>query len=267
MEYDYFCPNCGKKLIFKNKSLICENKHCFDVAKTGYVNLLLANQKNSFDPGDNKEMIAARVAVMRQDYYKALAEGIARLLKEYNPKSIIDVGCGIGYVPNVLKSAFPQAKVSGTDISRNAIDTAAKNYKDIPFAVASSARLPLSNESMDAVICAFAPVFREEFLRVLKKGGVFVRVIPDVYHLYKLKSALYATPRTNDLDPIEIEGFRHVKTEEIKSDFLARGEILRSVVKMTPYYYHTSPADLEKLFSKDELLINTEFNVRLYLKN
>ena len=36
------CPVCKNELFFENKTAKCENNHCFDLAKEGYVNLLSA---------------------------------------------------------------------------------------------------------------------------------------------------------------------------------------------------------------------------------
>lgn len=37
---DLLCPVCGGRLVRKEKAWRCENHHCFDVARSGYVNLL-----------------------------------------------------------------------------------------------------------------------------------------------------------------------------------------------------------------------------------
>ena len=43
----------------------CGNGHSFDRAKQGYCNFLLANQKNSREPGDSVEMVDARRAFFK----------------------------------------------------------------------------------------------------------------------------------------------------------------------------------------------------------
>ena len=46
------CPVCKDKLIkdASNKMYRCQNNHSYDIAKEGYVNLLISNQKNSKNP-------------------------------------------------------------------------------------------------------------------------------------------------------------------------------------------------------------------------
>ena len=38
----------------------CIQGHSFDIAREGYVNLLLPNQKHSKSPGDSKDMMESR---------------------------------------------------------------------------------------------------------------------------------------------------------------------------------------------------------------
>lgn len=54
------CPKCGEQLTDDGRSLVCPNRHCYDKAKSGYVNLLPANQMRSKLPGDNKLMVQSR---------------------------------------------------------------------------------------------------------------------------------------------------------------------------------------------------------------
>jgi len=63
------CPLCNNSFIKRDKSLVCENKHTYDIARSGYVNLLPVNEKSSKNPGDSKEMIAARTNFLNTDHY------------------------------------------------------------------------------------------------------------------------------------------------------------------------------------------------------
>ena len=262
----FICPKCGEKLTLDGKSYYCNNRHCYDVSKGGYVNLLLPNQKNSLLPGDNKEMAVARVQVMKKGYYKALADAIIYVLKNENPTLILDAGCGVGYIADRLKTELTDTEVIGTDISKVAIEQACKKFGEAVYAVCSSIRLPLENNSVSAIVCAFAPVYKEEFSRVLNDNGLLFRVVPAKNHLMKLKAFLYDNPRENEMDEIEIEGFTYLDTILVKDEFFASGEEIKSLVKMTPYYYHTKIEDLEKLDDIDEFNTNTEFELRIYKK-
>lgn len=262
----FMCPLCGKKLVRQDKSLVCETGHCFDVAKSGYVNLLPVGGKNSLQPGDNKEMIAARKRVMAKGYYAPLAAKIIELLKETGAGAVLDAGCGTGYIPSEVQRAFPTATVVGTDISKFAVEAAAKLNKQVQFAVASSMRLPLEERYFDAVLCAFAPVYAGEFARVTKDNGYLLRVVPAEEHLYKLKEFLYETPRKNEEDETSFVGYEPLAVHTVNGIFTGDREDISALVKMTPYYYHTSEEKLKKLDSVDMLTVNTSFEVRVFRK-
>ncbi len=262
----FICPFCGETLIPQGKSLYCVNNHCFDVAKAGYVNLLPVDKKNSLNPGDNKEMIAARVKVMNKGYYKTLAERLIEKITPLAPKRIVDAGCGTGYLPFRLKEAFKDTEVIGTDISKYAIEQASKLYKKPAFAVASSKNIPLESGMADAVICAFAPVYASEFSRISKQGALFLRVVPAKEHLYGLKEFLYDAPRYNEEDETSFDGYETVSVEKAESEFTGDKDDIAALVKMTPYYYHTSTEKLERINDVSELTVNTAFEIRTFRK-
>ena len=60
----YTCPVCGEPLYKEINSLVCPNRHSFDIARQGYVNLLTVQQKHSLDPGDTRQQVLARRATM-----------------------------------------------------------------------------------------------------------------------------------------------------------------------------------------------------------
>ena len=54
------CPICGQLMTQEEKRVVCQQNHSFDRARQGYINLLPVQQKHSLNPGDTKEMLAAR---------------------------------------------------------------------------------------------------------------------------------------------------------------------------------------------------------------
>ena len=65
---DLLCPVCGGRLAREKKVWRCENHHCFDVARSGYVNLLPPSASGKRH-GDDKRMVAARTAFLSRGYY------------------------------------------------------------------------------------------------------------------------------------------------------------------------------------------------------
>lgn len=148
------CPNCQEVLTPCADGWRCQAGHSFDKARQGYVNLLLANQRNSKDPGDNRAMVAGRRDFLHQGHYQPLVTAMARLLDAYctdprqsgvvsEPLAILDLGCGEGYYLKSLRQAWalmedPATCINGLDISREAIKRAATLLPQAQFCVASS---------------------------------------------------------------------------------------------------------------------------------
>ncbi|MBR4485343.1 MAG: SAM-dependent methyltransferase, partial [Erysipelotrichaceae bacterium] len=86
------CPVCKNILHKSDKFYSCENRHSFDIAKEGYLNL---NLKNSQKSGDNAEMIKARKAFLEKDYYSFLREEVDKYIK--TDDELLDLACGEGY--------------------------------------------------------------------------------------------------------------------------------------------------------------------------
>ena len=93
------CPLDQHALQLDADCLRCEGGHAFDIARQGYVNLLGAADKRSRDPGDGKEMVAARRDFLSDGHYQPVADKLASLIKpQINADStIVDAGCGEGY--------------------------------------------------------------------------------------------------------------------------------------------------------------------------
>ena len=74
------CPVCKNELFFENKTAKCENNHCLDLAKEGYVNLLTAH-KSGDNTGDNKEMAKSRRDFLEKGFYSPLASAVGACIE------------------------------------------------------------------------------------------------------------------------------------------------------------------------------------------
>ena len=132
---------------------------------------------------------------------------------------------------------------------------------------ASIFHMPVADESCDVVITLFAPFCREEFLRVLKKGGLFAMVIPGARHLFGLKQAVYDQPYLNEVQEYPIEGMTFLRSVPVEDTItLHDGEIM-DLFMMTPYYYKTSAEGQQRAADLTELTTETSFEILLYRKN
>ena len=65
--------------------IACTAGHQFDQSKSGYVNLLLAQNKKTIQPGDSKEMVNARTHFLNLNRYAPLAEMLVQAADRFWP--------------------------------------------------------------------------------------------------------------------------------------------------------------------------------------
>ncbi len=262
------CPVCGSDFETKNKSLVCENGHCFDTSKEGYTNLLSGKSKSGDLIGDNKSMALSRQAFLNKGYFGCLANGIADYflsLKKENPV-MLDICCGEGYYSGEILKKL-KGELYGFDLSREMVRLASKRKLDASFFVANLSHIPLKSECTDLAFHLFAPFHESEFSRILKKDGFLLTVVPGENHLFELKEKVYEKPYRNDEKLPETESlvlFEKFKvTEKIQ---LTSNEDIQSLFKMTPYFYRTSKEDKAKLDLLESLETTVDFVVGVYKK-
>ncbi len=269
----FICPVCSKKLSEHEKLYKCENGHCFDKSKFGYVNLLQSQKSSAKRHGDDRMMVRARRDFLSSGAYGFLLEALCATAEECLSSGgcVLDAGCGECYYSSGLKQHYAEKGKElfavGVDISKDALEFASKRKSGLPLAVASLFDLPFADESFDAVLNIFSPEADKEFYRVLKPCGYLIKIIPLEEHLLGLKAAIYDKPYLNDVPDTETEGFVCVKTSQVKRNLcLGSNEAIQSLFKMTPYYYKTGVEDQKKINSLDYLETQAEFEIRVYRK-
>lgn len=265
------CPLCKADLKKTDKSIFCENGHCFDISAAGYVNLLPVQKRNSKIPGDSKEMVTSRRNFLSKGYYTPLMKSVCEAAKEYLPGNgkILDCGCGEGYyTENIALSVKEKnGSVFGTDISKIAIEKAAKSARDASFAVAGSYDLPIKDSAVDILTDIFSPLALSEFKRVIRRGGIFLYTVPAEKHLINMKTVLYQNPYENKFSQPEYGGFSYIDSIKISFDiFLETKEDIMSLFKMTPYLWRTPKEGIRKLEEEERLEDRAEFYVHLLKK-
>jgi 23S rRNA (guanine745-N1)-methyltransferase len=178
--------NCRAPLARGEKWYVCANNHSFDIARSGYVNLLQPQDRRSKNPGDTAEAVAAR----RRFYERGdpLVDAIVRAFPVSG--TLLDVGCGEGSHLDAFRSVHG-VEAWGVDISVPAIELAARTYRECSFVVANADRfLPFDDASFDAVASITARMHGEEMRRVLRPGGALLVVIPGAEDLVELREAV-----------------------------------------------------------------------------
>jgi 23S rRNA (guanine745-N1)-methyltransferase len=269
------CPLCRAALQRGPASWRCGNGHAFDVAREGYVNLLPVQHRKSRAPGDNADMVRARREFLDAGHYAPLRESIAALLSPLQAGAVLDLGCGEGYYTGALHTAagITASKLTATDaaaagetvgidISREAIQRAAKRHAGITWLVAGSAALPLADACCDLVASLFAPVSAAEIARVLKPGGHVLVAAPAADHLQALREILFETVRPHD--PAKsltalLPDFTEVTRREVRFALSLDAAALRQLLLMTPYGWRATAARREALLAREHVEAEAAF--------
>lgn len=251
------CPNCGTGLspVEGQNTLRCEQGHCFDLAKEGYVNLMVGSRSGE-NRGDSKASARSRKEFLSKDYYRCLKEAIGQRITG----TVLDICCGEGYYDEY------DGELYGFDLSKEMVRLASKRWKQHHYFVANLFHIPVADHSIDTAVHLFAPFCGAEFARVLQDDGVLYSVIPGERHLFEMKELLYETPYVNDEEAPTCPELSLVSRTKVSDRVLLSQEDLKTCFSMTPYYYHTSEADRAKLDTVDSLTLTVEFVILEYRK-
>jgi ubiquinone/menaquinone biosynthesis C-methylase UbiE len=88
-----------------------------------------------------------------------------------DPKRILEIGTGTGSGAAVLKARFPEAEITGVDLSPEMVRIAQTKVDGVTFEPADAARLPFGDGSFDLIAQNNVPVYFKEIERVLAPGG------------------------------------------------------------------------------------------------
>jgi 23S rRNA (guanine745-N1)-methyltransferase len=261
------CPICGEQLNRADRSLLCPNRHSFDVARQGYVNLLTVQQKHSLNPGDTREQVLSRRAFLEKGYYAPILNTLIDTAREFGITGpILDVGCGEGYYSAQLAAAL-NAELVGFDISKEAVRCAAAKYKGPTWLTATAAHIPVADESAQLVTSLFALTLPEEFARVLAENGCYFQVLACQDHLLGLKSIIYPELKLKEKDSVpELSGFELVKSVSIRFTFTVEGEQIQNLFSMTPHVFRIGKAGAERLKNTKMLTDTASCVLNVYRK-
>lgn len=245
---DLRCPLCGDKLNLLERRYVCGRNHAFDIARQGYVNLLLVQQKHSLNPGDTREQVLSRRAFLEAGFYSPIAQTLIDTAKQLNIRGqILDVGCGEGYYSARLADAL-ECPLLGLDISKEAVRCAAAKYKGKQWLCATASHIPVEAESVDLLTSLFAITLPEEFSRVLKKDGWYFQVLAAQDHLLGLKGIIYDQVNLKEKDTVpELPGFTLVHSIPIRFSFVLEGQQIRNLFSMTPHVFRIGKEGAKRL--------------------
>lgn len=185
------CPvrDCHQPLVREPRRLLCPRNHSFDVARTGYINLLQPQERRSKQPGDTTAAVAARRRLHDRGITEPLLTAVAAFLSPSPADTVLDAGCGDGFYLGTL-AARTGFSAHGIDISTPAIDAAARRYPACEWIVGNADRfIPYSDHSFSLVLSITARMNAPEFRRVLRDDGRLLVALPAPDDLIELRGA------------------------------------------------------------------------------
>ena len=246
----FACPICQENLTLVETSLKCSNRHSFDLAKFGYVNLTpQIKQSANYD----KENFQNRQEILEAGFYQAILEGISDLLAtKPSAKTVLDIGCGEGFYSRKLQESHSDKTFYAFDISKDSVQIAAKSEPNwaVNWFVGDLARLPIKDASMDILLDIFSPANYGEFRRVLSKDGILIKVIPTENHLKEIRQMVQDQLTKKDYSNQNIkEHFQeHFRIQSSQIASLTKpisAEQRQALLAMTPLLFHVDHTKID----------------------
>ena len=265
----FACPICQENLTLVESSLKCNNRHSFDLAKFGYVNLApQIKQSANYD----KENFQNRQQILEAGFYQAILEVVSDLLSNSkNAKTILDIGCGEGFYSRKLQERHPDKTFYAFDISKDSVQIAAKSEPNwaVNWFVGDLARLPIKDASMDILLDIFSPANYGEFRRVLSKDGILIKVIPTKNHLKEIRQQVQGQLTNKDYSNQDIknhfqEHFTILSNQTASLTKTITAEQLQALLSMTPLLFHIDQtkidwSQLTEITIEAEILVGRAF--------
>jgi 23S rRNA (guanine745-N1)-methyltransferase len=179
---------------------VCSAGHSYDIARTGYVNLLQPQDRRSRAAGDAKAAVAARAALLASGVGRALIDRVtAHAALALPPDAVaIDLGSGSG---DGLAAVAERCAITGIgiDLSTAAADHAARRFPSLTWVVANAdRRLPLADRSVDLMLSLYGRRNPGEADRVLTPAGVVLIAVPAPDDLIELRALVQGEPVERD---------------------------------------------------------------------
>ena len=260
----YRCPICNSNLELAGQSMICPSRHTFDIAKQGYINLLM--KKKTFDNYD-KISFQSRKIILEKGYYNHVLEVVAELLRSTEScTSVLDVGCGEGFYSRKL-SAITGKDIVAFDISKESVQIAAKADLEhhVSWFVGDLSDLPIADSAIDCILNIFTPANYGEFQRVLSDNGMLIKVVPGSDHLIEFRRLVRDHLRNKDFSNEQVvecfqDNFSLISRTKVSKTFELPEEDCRIFAEMTPLFFNVDKQQLD-LSSISSLTVEAEILV------
>ncbi|AAL00715.1 methyltransferase domain-containing protein [Streptococcus pneumoniae] len=246
----FACPICQENLTLLETNFKCCNRHSFDLAKFGYVNLApQIKQSANYD----KENFQNRQQILEAGFYQAILDAVSDLLaSSKTTTTILDIGCGEGFYSRKLQESHSEKTFYAFDISKDSVQIAAKSEPNwaVNWFVGDLARLPIKDASMDILLDIFSPANYGEFRRVLSKDGILIKVIPTENHLKEIRQRVQDQLTNKEYSNQDIkehfqEHFTILSSQTASLTKTITAEQLQALLSMTPLLFHVDQSKID----------------------
>lgn len=249
---DFICPYCKEKMYFAGESLKCTNKHTFDITKKGTINFIIS-PKIKESKIYNEKLFTCRRKFIENGYYNDVYELIANEINDLNLDdiTILNLGCGEGiHSMNILSKIKSNYKYFGFDYSKDAINLASDcNSSNRFYFNGDVNNIPIASDGIDVIIDFLSPYSESEVKRVLKKGGIFIKIAPSSNYLLELREASGLGKYQEQQEIIDNLGkyFKDIVTENYQKTFKIKKGDIENLIGMTPLKLETNNLKIEQI--------------------
>ncbi|HEU1580183.1 TPA: methyltransferase domain-containing protein [Streptococcus pneumoniae] len=246
----FACPICQENLTLLETNFKCCNRHSFDLAKFGYVNLApQIKQSANYD----KENFQNRQQILEAGFYQAILDAVSDLLaSSKTTTTILDIGCGEGFYSRKLQESHSEKTFYAFDISKDSVQITAKSEPNwaVNWFVGDLARLPIKDANMDILLDIFSPANYGEFRRVLSKDGILIKVIPTENHLKEIRQRVQDQLTNKEYSNQDIkehfqEHFTILSSQTASLTKTITAEQLQALLSMTPLLFHVDQSKID----------------------
>lgn len=246
----FACPICQENLTLLETNFKCCNRHSFDLAKFGYVNLAPQIKQSA---NYNKENFQNRQQILEAGFYQAILDAVSDLLaSSKTTTTILDIGCGEGFYSRKLQESHSEKTFYAFDISKDSVQIAAKSEPNwaVNWFVGDLARLPIKDANMDILLDIFSPANYGEFRRVLSKDGILIKVIPTENHLKEIRQRVQDQLTNKEYSNQDIkehfqEHFTILSSQTASLTKTITAEPLQALLSMTPLLFHVDQSKID----------------------
>lgn len=232
------CPRCGGKMERRGGSLLCPKGHCYDLSRYGDVNFAPEKRESFY----TKALFESRARVFAAGVFDPVIAAIDEALAAHLPQGrcavLVDAGCGEGFYTRRVLEGMPMTRI-GFDLCKEAVRLAARGGRDASFFVGDLANIPLGDGCADVLLDVFTPANYAQFARVLRPGGLLVKLAPRAGYLAELREAARGLLRRGEHDgaPVEQYAQKHMALldrREITYTLPVDAALAADLARMTP---------------------------------